>query len=376
MNRTEEQFFALLRAGLWNTPIENSLFPGVVDWKYLLTMATMQTVTGVVFDGISGLPPELQPPSDIMRKLYRTIIRIEQSHELLNERLTEIIPLLQSEGITPILLKGQGVARNYPNPLRRQCGDIDLYIGEKEYQRACDLLTQWGFVVDNDTESHKHYHFDWKGAHIEFHRIAERHYHPIRNRKFQRWTQYHLLGNNSRKWNLNQVEIGLPPVNFDALYIFNHIFHHFITSGIGLRQLCDWTLYLYVFGNQIDRDELHKDLKTLGLLHAWQVFGNIAVHYLGLPEDEFPFYSDKYRMASQEIILQYILKNGNFGQFNSNEENRPSGYLPSKLFSLKIRSRRARSLFSLIPVETSYYYVDFLAFGVWKIIKDKFITTK
>src|SRR5690554_5075943 len=137
MNRTEQQFFALLRSGLWNTPVDASLFSSDTEWPKILKMATMQTVNGTIFDGISNLPADAQPPVEVMRRLYQTVVRIEQSHAVLNDRLTRLVSMFQAEGINAILLKGQGMARYYPNPLRRQCGDIDLYIGMEDYDKAC-----------------------------------------------------------------------------------------------------------------------------------------------------------------------------------------------------------------------------------------------
>jgi hypothetical protein len=153
MSRTEQQFFALLRSGLWESPVERSLFSGDTDWGAIMKIAAMQTVSGIIFDGISNLPEDMQPPAATMRQLYQTVIRIEQSHELLNDRLIRIIALLQAEGIHPILLKGQGVAQNYPNPARRQCGDIDLYIGKKDYKKACGWLLKRGLYQVNTLEA-------------------------------------------------------------------------------------------------------------------------------------------------------------------------------------------------------------------------------
>ncbi len=372
MSRTEEQFFTLLQSGLWGSPVDISLFSDDTDWPAILKIAVMQTVSGIVFDGISRLSSELQPPTTIMRQLYQTVIRIEQSHELLNERLTRIIPLLQSEDIYPILLKGQGVAQNYPNPVRRQCGDIDLYIGKKDYKRACELAVGRGIVSNDILESHKHFHFDWDGVEIEFHHIVEKLPDPFKNKRFQYWTQYHLQKNKLNVWNLNNTEVLLPSANFDALYIFNHAFHHFISDGIGCRQLCDWVMYLHRFHAQIDRQELMKDLKAFGLLRAWQIFGCIAVHQLGLTKEEFPFYTDKIREVSQKIILKDILLLGNFGRYDPKWKTRPPGYLSGKLHNFRMKNRRALKLFSIIGENVSLYYIYYLVIGIQQIVNDKF----
>lgn len=372
MSRTEQQFFALLRSGLWDSPIEESLFAGDTDWPAVLKIASMQTVSGIIFDGISKLSKNLQPPTTIMRRLYPRVVRIEQSHELLNERLIRIISLLQSEGIHPILLKGQGVAQNYPNPVRRQCGDIDLYIGKKDFKRACELVNGWGIVADEEIERYRHYHFNWEGVAIELHRIVEEHPNPFRNKRFQYWIEYYLQKDKLKTWNLHNTAVLLPPVNFNALYVFNHAFLHFISEGIGFRQLCDWVMYLHLYHEQIDRSELMKDLRVFGLLRAWQIFGCIAVHDLGLAKEKFPFYTDKFRKKSQNKILEDILLVGNFGHYDPKWATRPAGYMSGKLHNFKMRSRRTLNLFLILRGYMGFYYLHFFIIGIRQIVNDKF----
>lgn len=370
MNKAKEQFFSLLRSGLWDSPIADSLFAESVDWEYILAIAKMQTVTGVVFDGISNLSSRLQPPSDVMRKLYQTVIRIEHSHELLNKRLTEIVPKLQLEGIYPVLLKGQGVAQNYPNPIRRQCGDIDLFVGKKDCEKACQVLLRLGAEPENKNKkkSPKHENFYLREVSIELHFLVEKLRNPYYNKRFQPWCGSHLRKENLRSWNLNGINIFLPPVNFDALYIFNHLYHHFISGGIGLRQLCDWAVYLHTFSDQIDKSVLLKDLKVFGLLKPWQLFGCIVVDQLGLPKEDFPFYTEKQKKYSQKILSK-ILQTGNFGFYNSEHDNHPSGFLSGKFHSLLLKQRYLIEIFPIRPKDVLVFYIEYWTNGIVNIIK-------
>lgn len=370
MNNAQEQFFSLLRAGLWGSPINEGLFSRDIYWDEILKMADMQTVNGILFDGIAKLPSEKQPPVLLMRKLYQTIIRIERSHELLNKTLEKIVPALQEEGIHPILLKGQGVAQNYPNPVRRQCGDIDLYVGEKNCKKAADVSLLIGAIPEEKTkrESPKHKNFYLGEVSLELHFLVEKLHNPIYNLKFQRWTTLHLSGSELRRWNINNFNIILPPINFDALYIFNHLFHHFIAGGVGLRQLCDWMLYLHKFKNQINKEELLHDLKSFGLLRAWQIFGNILVDVLGLAKDDFPFYVDRYTETAEKI-LQKVLEVGNFGFYNSKRGQRPAGYLSGKFHSLLFRQKWLLSIFPTLPKEVFTFYIWYWYDGTKNIIK-------
>ena len=52
---------------------------------------------------------------------------------------------------------------------------------------------------------------------------------------------------------------------------------------------------------------LIRNLENFGFLRAWQIFGYIAVHQLGLAEEEFPFYTDEWSEVSQKVILKDIL---------------------------------------------------------------------
>ena len=369
MSATNSQFIALLRSGLWGTPLEPSLFSGSTDWEAILSLAGRQTVTGVISDAIATLPAELHPPATLKRKLLFTVVRIEQSHELLNQQLAKVVPLLQAEGVNPILLKGQGVAQNYPNPLHRQCGDIDLYVGKSAYDKACKAMQDQDIIVDESSDSLRHFHFSWSGVDIELHRIAEILYNPIQSRRFQRWTKQQLFDSKLRSWNINGAAVQLPPPNFDALYIFCHAYRHFIEEGIGFRQLCDWTLYLHTFCSEIDRAALKKALKSFGLLRAWKIFGCIAVDVLGLDKNEFPFYSEKHSKLAEKALKE-VLQMGNFGRYNPKRQNRPDSYYSGKLYKFAYNQQRIWRLFPLSPANISTYYAYFVINGTSRVIKD------
>ncbi len=354
---SKKQFFALVKSGLWNVPIDESLFTDV-DWKAILSICDEQTLNGILFEGISMLPTDRQPSTALMRQLYQRVICIEQTHTLLNQRLKDAIKILQSESITPILLKGQGVALNYLEPIRRQCGDIDLYVGKKDYDRAYSIFLALGLEAEDDGEcASKHYHFEWKGVTIELHKIADNL--PMHNRKFQKWTHKHLKGDSLRKVNIGGGDVLLPPFNFDAFYIFLHLFSHLMLGGIGLRQLCDWARYLHVNKNQINQDELLHDLKSLGLYHAWQVFGCIVVNELGLPQGDFPFYTTRYKQDAT-IVLKNIFQMGNFGQNDPTRSKGSGGYISQKWHSLMHHQKQMGRLFSVFPIEISEYGIYYL----------------
>lgn len=163
MKWVEKQFFSLLRAGLWDLDVDTSLFEEPIDWQTILEMGRKQTVLGVLADGIAKLPSESRPSKKDTQWLQSQIFKIRKSHLLLNQTLKEVTELLLDRGIRPVLLKGQGVARLYRYPEQRQCGDIDLYIGETLYTKACEVVSAYGEKSGKESESYQHYHFNRNG---------------------------------------------------------------------------------------------------------------------------------------------------------------------------------------------------------------------
>lgn len=172
MKSVEKQFFSLLRAGLWDLDVDTSLFEEPIDWQTILEMGRKQTVLGVLADGIAKLPSESRPSKKDTQWLQSQIFKIRKSHLLLNQTLKEVTELLLDRGIRPVLLKGQGVARLYRYPEQRQCGDIDLYIGETLYTKACEVVSAYGEKSGKESESQQHYHFNRNGVSVELHRLA------------------------------------------------------------------------------------------------------------------------------------------------------------------------------------------------------------
>lgn len=147
-NKAVAVFEELLRAGLWGTPLsERWKELQEEDWKQVLWLARQQTVQGLVFDGLQVIKdaPALEK---LMFGLTVQVIRIEQLNQLLDRTASHFSEQLRENGVQAVLLKGQGVATLYPHPKRRQCGDIDLFVGVEQFEKAKQLFQKWGYPVN------------------------------------------------------------------------------------------------------------------------------------------------------------------------------------------------------------------------------------
>ncbi len=363
-------FFSLIRSSLWQTLPEGLPFNiSTTQWDEIGRIATEQTVGPLVFNAVFSLHSDQRPTKDWIFKAYSFLERNRRTHELLDKTASEVAEKLKDEGIRSVLLKGQAYARAYPISSLRQCGDIDIYVGEDQYRSAYEATKKLDWESKEKFHRHsKHYGFTLNGVRIELHSFAGQLVSKASDKRFQAWSR-HELKSTCDTLLIEGKPILVPTPIFDVIFVFLHMYHHFIFGGIGLRQVCDWTMLLHKHSKEIDKVKLRKLLEDFKLLKAWQRFTPIAVGYLGLPENECPFYSKKYQKEADEI-LSFILKEGNFGRALQSKKERPNDYWAGKWYSLRVNTARHYSKLKIDPSIVIKSYSKFLRSGIKGVIKD------
>ena len=351
----QQQFFSLLCAGLWNAPADTSLFGPDTDWAEIYKMGKRQTVTGILLDGIQTLPAECRPSRALYLQWCSDLMVIEEKNHLLNRELANILAKLQEKGIEPVLVKGQGVAQNYREPLHRQSGDIDLYIGAKDFEAANRLLLEDGRIIEE--EDFKHIAIERYGVCVENHRVLINLSSPVADHRLQqetnRWHGNHHL---CKKVRLENCEVLTPPDAFNVSYLLIHILKHFLSEGIGIRQLCDWACLLYHLPDEEERMRAGRLLKALNLEKTARIFGYILKEYMGLPASCLPVPILPQDEAIAQWLLNDIWTGGNFGKHDEVQRRRlMRHYWTRKLETFFRVLRRCRELGSIAPSEARWY---------------------
>lgn len=355
MTILQQQFFTLVQSGLWGTKADAGLFDEHTNWAQLYQSARAQALMGIVIDGIQSLPAEKHPPRMLYLKWCNTLLQIEEKNRLLNRELANVYALCRANGVEPVLLKGQGVAQNYRNPLHRQCGDIDLFTGKGNYAKVNKLLLP--DVTRIDEENFKHVGFEWHGVTIENHRVLNTLNAPAANKRFQaeidRW---HRMGE-TRKLQVGDCMASVPPLTFDTVYILIHSVLHALNEGIGLRQICDWACLLHHHKDTLDKEAVRMLLREYGLEKAARIFGTVAVKYLGLPIECIPLPYEPEDVPTGQWLMDDIWKEGNFGKFNEHKKRRPKGYWSGKWHTLTQLTKRCGNMKRLAPAEARWFPV-------------------
>lgn len=367
MEGVRDAFLILLRSGLWGSDPVTEGFSRLSDeqWNMVFRLSGMQTVTGIVFDGICRLPDDLQPlPSDFARWVA-AVFRIERSNENMNAVLRGLAKLLIDSGLTPVLQKGQGIASLYPEPLHRECGDIDLYFPERtveapggtENDRAIELVRSQGVKVETMPDGSQNY--EWQDIEIE--------QHP---------TIVDLCSPSARKWIKELDEdpgfipspladgMRVPSPELNALLLNTHILKHTLGKGIGLRQMCDLAMVYHQISGEARREELGERIFSLylraGILKWSRLLHSFLVGIIGLPAEELP-YSEK--LVPIEPLLRIVEDGGNFGQHRSGVVT--GSVLKRKLNTAWMFVRRAGFSLRFAPREAFWTFVE-LAKGQFK----------
>lgn len=367
---TAQHLLALVRSSLWQKPTDVALFSKVdVDWQKIAQLALQQTVGILTFEGALSLPQNLRPPKEWSQRALAFMETNRRTQILVDRCVAEAVGRLQDEGIEAVLLKGQAYARAYPRPDMRQCGDIDLYVGENNYLLAYEAVNSFGWKCEEKFfPKAKHYGCWINRVRIELHRIAGKLSPNSIDRKFQQWSSKQI-SISERTISIDSKDIPVPTPVFDIVFVFLHLYHHFRNGGIGLRHICDWTMLLHTYSNEINASELEQLLKEFRLTRAWKYFAPIAVEYLGLPESECPLYSKRHVKMS-ERVFSTILKDGNFGRARRSDAKHPKGYFAWKLYSFRRQSINQIKNLWIDPNTISRSYSSYVIKGLTRVIKD------
>lgn len=353
-------FFSLLRSGLYGKPVPGAELPSVIDWEAVAVLARKHAVLGVIIESVRFLPDGLKPPAEMQARMNGFALKLIQSNLRIDRGVARLVSFFEEHGIKGVLLKGQGIARSYRLPQMRQPGDIDFYVGEAQYLRAMELCRE--FLMDGGAfseESNQHFNFRMDGRVVEVHRIATEIYSPYRRSRFNGWIHNQVdSAPDRRTLSIANVDVTVPAVNFNVIYIFYHAMRHFVVGGVGLRQLCDWAMVFNAHADQIDTEQLKVNIKRFGLLRGWKLFACIAVQWLGVDPQKMPYYDARWARRAAPL-LESIVSGGNFGFHSKITATAPTTETGLEFAVLKYRYivRYLVHTFPILPVESTCYYL-------------------
>lgn len=293
------------------------------DWTSIHMEAQRQSLAGVLLTGVERVIASGENKPKFLIQWISQTLTLENINRQLDARCKDITDIFNGIGLRSCVLKGQGVAMLYPNPLRRQSGDIDLWVEGNRGDIYKTLKARWKV---GETVIH---HADveiFKDTPTEIHFIPSFTYSPFLYRKYKKF--FKRCADRQFANYDKTVGFAYPTPEFNAVYSLMHIFHHVLHEGIGLRQLLDY-YYILKSLDKEQRLQVFEEMRHLGLAKFVEAVMYVEQRMFGL-ESEFWLCQPNERLGKR--LLAEIELAGNFGKYDErnqqvNRKNRMHVYL-------------------------------------------------
>lgn len=253
MSYNERLLFYLLRIGLETESEYDFEFTEKPNWKFIFDMSSEQGVLAIVFDGLEFLmknnliSEEYLPSRSVRMQWGMNVMKIEDVYERQYALANELANIYAENGIKTVVLKGIACSVTYPKPNHRPCGDLDCFL-MGDYERGNNIAVKNGGKFEgNDT---KHAHINYKGLEIENHQFCTCVCGAKKRKDFERYIQKILNEDGLTK--IGETNLLSPVPLFNALFLTEHSWRHFLGEEAKLRHICDWAMLLKHHNDDID----------------------------------------------------------------------------------------------------------------------------
>lgn len=326
-------FFQLMQVALGERQRLDRI-PSGEEWVRMFAMARKQAVAGLMADAIEVLPEEQKPPVEVRLECASLTIAIERKNVQTNRDCVDITRRFEERGFRCCILKGQGNALLYSNPLRRQSGDIDLWL---DGGREKVIAYVRGMTTGIEARIH---HVEYQepdmSTPVELHYLPMFLYSFVSQYRFERYCHREAerqMGNSKvmakelvGMSHDGDYRISVPTPDFNAVFQMVHIMRHLFEEGIGLRQLIDYYHVLKALEAE-RREDVMRMLSSLGLRRFAGSMMYVLQEVCGMDKR---FMLCRADAKGGRLLLDEIMMAGNFGK----EDERLCGWRKKSVFHM------------------------------------------
>lgn len=300
-------FFELIQIAV-GTREKFSRVSSAKAWAVIFDTAKKQSLAGVLLAGLEKLPSAQRPPQGLLLEWIGIQQMVVSTNNNQDRRSKELSEWFKKNGYDSCIIKGQGVARLYPQPELRQAGDIDIWVNADRDDVVGKMLSEGIDVsVIDYVNSHAAFFDD---VEVEVHFRPSYFFNPFANRRLQKWIQE----NKSVQMANFDDEVGFcyPTIAFNLVFSLIHIYRHVFSEGIGLRQLMDY-YYILTHSSNEERVNAYATLCSFGM----QRFVGAVMYVLRIVFDmDETLLLCEPNKDEGELLLSEIMRGGNFGHYD------------------------------------------------------------
>ena len=291
----ENLFYQLLRMAL-GRQVCLPHTPNEQEWKALYELAKKQSLIGVCFAGVQKLQTQRQEPPEMTYLTWMGMAaKIQQRNEVVSRQCVELQGQLAADGLRSCVLKGQGVGALYrvhendndnnqnssDLSMLRQSGDIDVWVDTDE-EGALRWVKKYQRVLDFD---YKHVHLDvLEGTSVEVHYRPSTSRVPWYMKRVDHFTREKACWTNAVA--LGDGMVNVPSLEFNLVFILQHIFGHLFAEEMTLKQYLDYYFVLkQAHEKGADVQEAYRWMQRMGMGSFARATMWLLREVFGMPEE-------------------------------------------------------------------------------------------
>ena len=291
----ENLFYQLLRMAL-GRQVCLPHTPNEQEWKALYELAKKQSLIGVCFAGVQKLQTQRQEPPEMTYLTWMGMAaKIQQRNEVVSRQCVELQGQLAADGVRSCVLKGQGVGALYrvhendndnnknssDLSMLRQSGDIDVWVDTDE-EGALRWVKKYQRELDFD---YKHVHLDvLEGTSVEVHYRPSTSRVPWYMKRVDHFTREKACWTNAVA--LGDGMVNVPSLEFNLVFILQHIFGHLFAEEMTLKQYLDYYFVLkQAHEKGADVQEAYRWMQRMGMGSFARATMWLLREVFGMPEE-------------------------------------------------------------------------------------------
>ena len=288
------------------------------DWTALLRLAGEQKLLPLVYAAVRGTPGFAAAPEAVRAAARRQTMREAAAQTVHTEAFLRLYQALRAEGLAPVVVKGIVCRALYPQPELRPSSDEDLYLTAAEMPHFHAVLLRAGFVLTEPERDYRSAH-EARYVHPDTGLVVEGHWalFPTEYAVYAALNvQLSDLMQRAQDWETGGVTLRVPDACDHLIFLLLHAFKHFISSGVGVRQLCDIALWMRRFGAQIDWQRVRAALRATHSEGFAAAVIDAGVHWFGLERAAAHIPPDWETLESAALLAD-ALSGGVYGSADS-----------------------------------------------------------
>lgn len=299
--------FLLLRKALFQS---NEEIPNDFDYEQVSSELREQALFPLIRPIISSLPIDA-----MLKEKYKNEVRQAVSNAVRTEHEEKrVVEILKASGVPEVVLKGSAAAKYYPEPLLRVRGDIDFLVLPEDFERANAVLSEAGIQTSPKSGGNSaHNEYFSNGIEIELH-----HHYFVRYYSPELESGDEMLFGLIRSGNITEGIPYLPDAE-NGIVLLQHLKHHLLFSGIGLRQIVDWAMFVNdVCDNGFWENRFQQLCEFTSLTKLARIATKMCRDLMGFPLKAT--WCDSADLNACEMLLNNVLLSGNFGKKGQDNE--------------------------------------------------------